>query len=360
MWAKEEECRRIVESCWNRQSPGNAISRWQFRINDCRSKLTSWSKRKFKHRSEAIAVLMDQLGELQLNWGPNREEILKLTIEVDLLREQEESFWKQRSRINWLREGDANTLFFHQSTLHRRRRNKVVKILMEDGVWEENPRRVHQVVDDYFINLFTSFGPRDWGQALDSINQIVTDDMNQSLLEPISEEEIRMDVRQMGGFKAPGPDGFQGVFYHAYWDCIAKDVYELVLLLSNGDTCPRQLNATHIVLIPKIPNPESNAFVGGRQIQDNIGIAHELFHFLKLRKTKSKFELGIKLDMSKAYDRVEWDSLDAVMEKMGFHPVWRRLIMGCVSSVNFAVIINGQPGGSNVYPRPDYLPHLFC
>ncbi|KAM1141546.1 hypothetical protein EV1_041111 [Malus domestica] len=153
-----------------------------------------------------------------------------------------------------------------------------------------------------------------------------------------------MAARQMGGFKAAGPNGFQGVFYHSFWDCIAKDVYDLVLLLSNGETCPRQLNATHIVLIPKILNPESNAFVGDRQTQDNIGIAHELFHFLKLRKTKSKFELGIKLNMHKAYDRVEWDFLDAVMEKMGFHPVWRRLIMGCVCSVNFAVILNGQPG----------------
>ncbi|KAM1028930.1 hypothetical protein EV1_041110 [Malus domestica] len=164
------ECRSIVESCWNRQCPGDAITRWQSRINVCRSKLTSWSKRKFNHRTEAIAVLMDQLGELQLNWGPNREAILKLTIEVDLLREQEESFWKQRSMTKWLREGDANTLFFHQSTLQRRRRNKVVKILMEDGVWEENPRRVHQVVNDYFINLFTSSGPRDWGQALECIS----------------------------------------------------------------------------------------------------------------------------------------------------------------------------------------------
>lgn len=45
-----------------------------------------------------------------------------------------------------------------------------------------------------------------------------------------------------------------------------------------------------------------NAFVVDRQIQDNIGIAHELFHFLKLRKTKRKFELRIKLDMHKVYD----------------------------------------------------------
>lgn len=56
-------------------------------------------------------------------------------------------------------------------------------------------------------------------------------------------------------------------------------------------------------------------FVVRRQIQDNIGITHEIFHFLKLRKTKRKFELGIKMDMHKAYDLVEWDFLMVVMEK---------------------------------------------
>lgn len=66
-----------------------------------------------------------------------------------------------------------------------------------------------------------------------------------------------------------------------------------------------------------------NAFVGGRQIQDNIVIAHEVFHFLKLRKTKRKHELGIKHDMNKAYDRFEWDFLEATMLKMGLTvPGW--------------------------------------
>lgn len=205
--------------------------------------------------------------------------------------------------------------------------------------------------------------------------------MNQDLLMPISEEEIVIVVRQMGVLKAPRPDGCQGIFYHSFWNSIVKEVTEMVLFLSKDDMSPRQLNATHIVLIPKVPNPESvsqfrpislcnfsykvfskvlsnrlkpllpkiispmqNAFVGGRQIQDNIGIAHELFHFLKLRKTKSKFELGIKLDMHKAYDWVEWDFLDAVMERM-------RIIMGCVRSVNFAVLLNGQPGNKFVPSR---------
>ncbi|KAM1333385.1 hypothetical protein ACFX2F_009431 [Malus domestica] len=87
-----------------------------------------------------------------------------------------------------------------------------------------------------------------------------------------------------------------------------------------------------------------NAFVAGRQIQDNIGIVHELLHFLKLRKTKRKFEMAIELDMHKAYDRVEWDFLEVVMEKMRFCTRWRNLVIGCVKSVDFAVILNRQPG----------------
>ncbi|KAM1042495.1 hypothetical protein PS2_033667 [Malus domestica] len=100
------------------------------------------------------------------------------------------------------------------------------------------------------------------------------------------------------------------------------------------EVCPDTLNATHVVLIPKVPNPEmvsqfrlislcnysykvlskvlanrlkvvlpniispsQNAFVAGRQIHDNIGIAHEMFHFLKGRKAKTKYELGLKIDM---------------------------------------------------------------
>ncbi|KAM2244181.1 hypothetical protein ACFXTI_005278 [Malus domestica] len=192
------------------------------------------------------------------------------------------------------------------------------------------------------MDLFSSSGHRDWGGILDCIIPKVTEEMNATLSAPASADEIKLAALNMGGLKAPGLDGFQGIFYRSQWDIIAADVNKMIEDLMAGSLQPLRINATHLALIPKVPNPESvshfrpislcnfsykilskvlanrlkrflpdlisstqNAFVEGRQIQDNIGIAHELFHFLKTRKTKCKLELGIKLDMHKAYDRVE-------------------------------------------------------
>ena len=380
-WAKDLECKEIVKQVWERNRFGNPVQRWNEKIEVCRNKLSRWSKEKFNRNESILKEKVEVLGILQCDWGKYEEEIKVLSKEVDSLRRQEESYWLQRSRVQWLREGDANTKFFHQYTIHRRRRNKVVKLKNGNGEWVDNPGLIRGLVDTHFVDLFTSTGQRDWGEILQCISPKVTDTMNDSLIGPVSVEEVKAAALNMGGSKAPGPDGFSGNFYHTHWNTLAADINELIGVLIQGQVSPGGLNATHVVLIPKVLNPEmvsqfrpislcnysykvlskvlanrlkpllpilispnQNAFVSGRQIQDNIGIAQELFHFLKTRKAKSRWEVGIKLDMHKAYDRVEWDFLMAVMERMGFDSLWRKLILGCISSVNFAILLNGQPG----------------
>lgn len=64
-------------------------------------------------------------------------------------------------------------------------------------------------------------------------------------------------VFQMGNLKAPRPDGFQGIFYQSYWNVISQEVKEIANDFMNGEVSPKKLNSAQIVLIPKVPNPET-------------------------------------------------------------------------------------------------------
>lgn len=87
------------------------------------------------------------------------------------------------------------------------------------------------------------------------------------------------------------------------------------------------------------------AFVPGRNIQDNVLVAHELLHALKSKKECQNTYLAIKTDISKAYDRVEWNFLEKVMIQLGFDTRWVNWVMECVRSVSYEVLINGSPYG---------------
>jgi hypothetical protein len=71
-------------------------------------------------------------------------------------------------------------------------------------------------------------------------------------------------------------------------------------------------------------------------ITDNVIIAFETIHYLKNLRQGNNVQMAAKLDMSKAYDRVEWDYLQAIMLKLGFHPNWVKLIIACVTTATYA------------------------
>ena len=98
-------------------------------------------------------------------------------------------------------------------------------------------------------------------------------------------------------------------------------------------------------ILPGIILDCHNAFVPGRMITDNIIIAFETIHYIKNLRSGTNAQMVTKLDMSKAYDRVEWDYLRAILLKLGFNIKWVALIMECVTIVTYSPLVNGEPSG---------------
>lgn len=105
----------------------------------CSLELTDWSKKSFPNNSKDIEVLKKLLAKEPDNDPANNFQEIEdeLIGKISYLWRNEEMFWHQRSRINWLNFGDGNATFFHQCTVQRRARNKVVKIQNMQEVWLE-------------------------------------------------------------------------------------------------------------------------------------------------------------------------------------------------------------------------------
>jgi hypothetical protein len=216
-------------------------------------------------------------------------------------------------------------------------------------------------------------------QVLNTVPVKVTQAMNEGLVAPFEKEEVKAALFQMFPTKAPGLDGMPAHFFQRYWDLCGDEVTEVVLRILRGEDDPSVINSTCIVLIPKVESleelgqfrpislcnvvykiaskvmanrlkkvlpdvisEEQSAFVPGRLITDNIITAYECMHFIKKKRGRDSRFAALKLDMRKAYDRVEWSYLRAIMLRLGFHQMWVDSIMRLVTSVSFFVLFNGE------------------
>ena len=99
------------------------------------------------------------------------------------------------------------------------------------------------------------------------------------------------------------------------------------------------------LILPNVISDSQSAFVPNRLITDNITVAFEVFHRMRNKRTGRKGQMAIKLDINKAFDRVEWSFLRNIMIKLGFDVRWIQLAMEIACTASYSVLINGEPKG---------------
>ncbi|KAA3478659.1 reverse transcriptase [Gossypium australe] len=159
----------------------------------------------------------------------------------------------------------------------------------------EEVKEIEEIARSYFMKLFSAGRQNNYDKILSGIDWCISEEDNYKLKARYTKQEIREALSELGPTKAPGEDGFPALFYQKCWPIIGEDV---------SNFCLQRLN----------------------------------------EEDRKKGLMATKLDMSKAYDRVEWNFVKGVMKEMRFDPGWVGSLMKCVSTVSYSVVFNGNTG----------------
>ncbi|KAL2936882.1 LINE-1 retrotransposable element ORF2 protein, partial [Bienertia sinuspersici] len=291
--------------------------------------------------------------------------------ELNEILELEETFWLSKCRQDRLALGEQNTSYFHRSVLIRRNSNRILFVTSSVGEVINDPERIHNVFLDFFTNLYTTNEVVNSYTEYTSSNSLV-------LSNPPSVEEIREATFSLGPHKAPGPDGFHPIFFQRMWDIVGARMCEQIQTWFHIGEIPHQISSALICLIPKQPNPDKvslfrpislcntiykivtkilllrlkpllptwisphqNSFIKGRGPDINIVVATEILHSMHKKKGRSGW-FALKIDLEKAYDRMEWAFINNCLHNLNLDGKTIKLIMSCVTSATSSILINGK------------------
>lgn len=332
---------------------------------------------------------MLQLAHVQALDNPSPQSFLEEKLLHDkwnFLRLIEESYFRQKSRINWLQEGDLNTTYFHQVCQARACFNAIRSFLLDLGVAITDPMEmsIHavghfkSVLGPEFLPPATLRSYPAWFSGLCRFSCSLQ--QQTAMLALPTSDEITKRFFKLNPNKAPGPDGLTSGFYKASWSFIGDEVINSIHHFFYSAFLPSTTNSTILALVPKFTGasrivdyrpitclntiykvisrllvarlkpilsdlivPNQTAFVKGRLLLENTVLASELVH--GYHRDKGKKKVTLKVDISKAFDTLSWDFLFSCLEGLNLPPLYISWLRACICTTNFTLGYNGTVNG---------------
>jgi hypothetical protein len=364
--------------------------------------LTSWSARTVGSVRQRLALSREVILRLD-KARENRmlsldESWLHKTLKATYLglASLERTIARQRTRLTSLKDGDANSAYFHQHSSFRRQKNRIYSVLSDGHVLTDH-KDMAEAAFAHFDAMLGTDSTRDISLEL---QELITPSENlQDLDAPFTEAEIWSAIKRLPARKAPGPDGFTAEFLRACWSTIKDDMVQafaqiqalrgrgfhrlnqelLTLLPKKPDAATmgeyRPISLIHLVaklvaktlslrLAPKLDDLVSknqNAFIPGRSLHDNFVLTRQSARLLhQLRQPR----VLLKLDLARAFDTISWPFLFEVLRQYGFNDMFLDWLAQLFSSASTRVLINGEPSPPISHRRGLHLgdplsPQLF-
>lgn len=210
-WTTHPEYSSVVERAWCGGSMHLKLQQVQQQSVDFNQNVfghITKRKRILEARIKGIQCSMETVDSASLSILHN-----KLQRELDEVLTQEELLWFQKSREQHALFGGRNTKYFHAQALIRRRRNKIHSLMLPSGEVCSEDQTLQREAIRFFKDLFCS---------TEAVTQLDTSPFMcpklgqvhaARLVAEVTKEEVWEAVSTMGPYKAPGPDGFQAVFF---------------------------------------------------------------------------------------------------------------------------------------------------
>ncbi|GJR64260.1 RNA-directed DNA polymerase, eukaryota, reverse transcriptase zinc-binding domain protein [Tanacetum coccineum] len=254
----------------------------------------------------------------------------------------EEKVLRQKTKIQWLNEGDQNSANFHNSLKGRMYKSRIEVVYDTQGNKYEGDDVASKFVEHFQKNL----GSEDEVFPIEGLDSLFVKKLDSqcaaSMIRPVLDDEIKHAMFSIEDDKAVGPDGFTSKFFKAAWSVVGSYVCSAVKEFFFSSKLLREFNANLISLVPKLQTPlkiidyrpiacgnvvykciskvivnrlkqglssiidcNQSAFIPGRQISDNILLAQEFINGYNYKGGAQR--CAFKVDIEKAYDTVNWE-----------------------------------------------------
>jgi len=296
----------------------------------------------------------------------------------------EEDFLKQRAKLHWLDLGDQNNTTFHNAIRSRKAQNSIREIKCKNGSTVTQQKDIKEEAVQFFSEFLNRIPDGYTGASIEELKELLEfrcSEEDCTLLEAeVTADEIRKVVFAMPSNKSPGPDGFPSEFFKTSWSIVAQDFTIAVQSVFRYGFLPKGVNSTILALVPKktdslemkdfrpiaccnvlykvvskilanrlktllprIISECQSAFVQGRLLMENILLATELVK--DYQKESVSPRCVMKIDISKAFDSVQWCFVLKSLEAIGFPERYIHWIKLCISTPSFSVQVNGELAG---------------